>query len=455
MSLATRIITRLSITAILAGAVAYGWLYVKQSRVDSYLRELTLLRQAQEISSFIKTNGDGSVYLDMPPNLSEAYNNPGSHFRFAVRDQAGRIVATSGRRVGPLPDFFETEDRHIYRYRAGGSIPEMLGLAVRSTVGKDVVFTQVEQTVPMTQSLNASVFNEFFMDGGWLWIPFLAALLAISAFTVRKSLFPLKNLAALSARIDPGNSALRLPNAGIPAEVLPLVNAVNNALDRLDEGLRRQREFNANAAHQLRTPLAVLAANIDTMSDSGVAEKLRYDVDIMSRIVNQLLMVARLETLNIRLDERVDLCEISRKAAENLGPLAISVQKTLEVEEPNAPIIIRGNDFIVSVAISNLIENAIHHTPRSKTVRVRVTSAPSVEICDSGPGVPAELRQKIFERFWRAENSKEGAGLGLAIVRRIMEAIGGTVSVSDAPAGGAQFTLCFPAGDGVEPLRVA
>jgi signal transduction histidine kinase len=455
MSLATRIIFRLSITTILAGAVAYGWLYVKQSRVDYYLREMTLLRQAQEISSFIKANGDGSIYLDMPPNLSEAYNSPGSRFRFAVRDQVGRIVATSGRRVGPLPEFFETEDRHIYRYRAEGNTPEMLGLAVRSTVGKDVVFTQVEQTVPMTQSLNASVFNEFFMDGGWLWIPFLAALLAISAFTVRKSLFPLKNLAALSARIDPGNSALRLPNTGIPAEVLPLVNAVNNALNRLDDGLRRQREFNANAAHQLRTPLAVLAANIDTMSDSGVAEKLRYDVDVMSRIVNQLLMVARLETLNIRLDEPVDLCEVSRKAAENLGPLAISVQKTLEVDEPNVPIIIHGNDFIVSVAISNLIENAIHHTPPSKTVRVRVTSAPSVEICDSGPGVPAELRQKIFERFWRAENSTEGAGLGLAIVRRIMEAIGGTVSVSDAPAGGAQFTLRFPAGEGVEPLRVA
>jgi signal transduction histidine kinase len=455
MSLAIRIIIRLSITSMIGGAVAYGWLYIKQSRVDSYLRELTLLRQAQEISSFIKASGDGSIYLDMPPNLSEAYNSPGSRFRFAVRDQAGRIVATSGRRVGPLPDFFETEDRHIYRYRAEGSNPETLGLAVRSTVGKDVVFTQVEQTVPMTQSLNASVFNEFFMDGGWLGIPFLAVLLTISAFTVRNALFPLKSLAALSARIDPGNSALRLPNTGIPAEVLPLVNAVNNALDRLDDGLRRQREFNANAAHQLRTPLAVLAANIDTMSDGGVAEKLRYDVDIMSRIVNQLLMVARLETLNIRLDEPIDLCEVARKAAENLGPLAISVQKVLEVEEPNAPIMTRGNDFIVSVAISNLIENALHHTPPNKTVRVRVTSAPSVEICDSGVGVPVELRQKIFERFWRAEASKEGAGLGLEIVRRIMEAVGGTVSVSDAPEGGAQFTLWFPGLDVSQPLKAS
>ena len=455
MSLAKRIIIRLSITALLAGAVAYGWLYIKQSRVDTYLRELTLVRQAQEVSSFIRTSGDGSIYLDLPANLSEAYNNPGSRYRFAVRDEAGRTIATSGRRVGPLPEFLESQDRHIYRYPANGSSPATIGVAVRSTIGNDAVFTQVEQTLPMTQSLNAAVFNEFFMDGGWLGIPFLVALLAISAFTVRKSLSPLENLAALSARIDPGNSALRLPTTGIPTEVSSLVNAVNNALDRLDEGLRRQREFNANAAHQLRTPLAVLTATIDTMTDSGVAEKLRYDVDVMTRIVNQLLMVARLETLNIQLDEPIDLCEVARTVAENLGPLAISAQKTLEVEEPEAPIMIRGNDFVVSVAISNLIENALHHTPPKKAVRVRVTSGPSVEICDSGPGVPADLRQKIFERFWRAEAGKEGAGLGLAIVRRIMEAVGGTVSVSDAPEGGAQFTLYFPGLDVGQPLKAS
>ena len=91
---------------------------------------------------------------------------------------------------------------------------------------------------------------------------------------------------------------MRLPSAGIPKEILPLVSSVNNVLDRLDAGLRQQREFNANAAHQLRTPLAVLGANIDTMTDSAVAAKLRHDVEVMSRIVSQLLFVARLETLS-------------------------------------------------------------------------------------------------------------------------------------------------------------
>ena len=443
MSLSSRIIARLTITTTIAAAVAYGWLYLKQSRVDTYLRQRTLVRQAQEISTYISMGPDGSVDLDLPSRLSEAYNSPGSNYRYAVRDEAGRIVATSGRHVGPLPSVFQPKDRNLYEYRADASDTRMLGAAIRTNIGQKVLFTQVEQNLPMTQSLNAAVFNEFFMDGGWLGIPFLLALLGTSAITVRRSLSPLRELAVLAAKIDAGNSTLRLPAARIPAEIALLVASFNRVLDRLDEGLTRQREFNANAAHQLRTPLAVLSANIDTMTDTTVAGKLRYDVELMSRIVHQLLLVARLETLNVPLDEPVDLCLAARQAAESLGPIAISMNKTLEVEEPPDPVLVRGNTLVVTIAISNLVENALHHSPTGKAVRIRVSPGASVEVCDCGPGIPAEFRERIFERFWRGESNKEGAGLGLSIVRRIMHALNGTVSVTNAPEGGAQFTLHF------------
>jgi signal transduction histidine kinase len=230
----------------------------------------------------------------------------------------------------------------------------------------------------------------------------------------------------------------------VPQEILPLVGAVNSALDRLDDGMQQQREFTANAAHQLRTPLTVLAANIDMMSDAAVAAKLRHDVDLMSRIVSQLLLVARLENLNICLDEQVELNSMVREAAENLGPLAISTQRTLEVDEPASPVYVRGNNSAVVAAVSNLIENALNHSPPGGAVKIRVTSTPSIEVLDSGPGVPLHMREKIFERFWRGESSREGAGLGLAIVRRIMRALRGDVSVADAPGGGAKFSLDFP-----------
>jgi signal transduction histidine kinase len=131
--------------------------------------------------------------------------------------------------------------------------------------------------------------------------------------------------------------------------------------------------------------------------------------------------------------------------AENLGPLAVSTGKTMEIEEPAAPVMIRGNRFAVTVALGNLIENALSHTPAGGLVRITVTSAPAIEVSDSGPGIPADMREKIFERFWKGENSKEGAGLGLSIVRRVMTALDGSVAISDAPEGGALFTLSFSA----------
>jgi signal transduction histidine kinase len=445
MSLSRRITVRLTATMVAAAGVAYGWLHVKQSHVESYLRQRALAEQAQEISGFVSLGKHGSIELVLPPELLEAYTSPRSRYTYAVRDEAGQVVASSGRRVGPLPQFIESSKHQAYTYPCDGTNSDTNGVAVRSVIGDRSFVTQVEQIAPMSESLNAAVFDEFFEDGGWLVVPFLLALVAIGLYTVRTALAPLGELSRCAARIDPGNSDVRLPDVGVPKEMLPVVRSINGALDRLDNGLRRQREFNANAAHQLRTPLAVLSANIEAMRDQRSAAKLRYDVDLMSRIVNQLLLVARLETFNVPLDEQVDLCAAAREVAENLGGVAVASRKMLEVEEPGEPILVRGNRSAIAVGISNLVENALNHISAEGVVRIRVTATPSVEVCDSGPGIPLAMREKIFERFWRGENSKAGAGLGLAIVRKIMSALGGSVSVTDAPEGGAQFTLVFPA----------
>jgi signal transduction histidine kinase len=441
MSLAHKIIKRLMITTLVGTGVAYGWLYLKAVHVQSYLEQRALVQQAREISDFIAVGVDGAVALDLPPRLSEAYNSVKSSYRYAVRDGAGRIVAASGRGIGPLPLLMGSQ-RRTYEENSGDT--RILGAAIEATISERTFTTQVEEITPRLPSVNAAVFNEFVADGGWLIIVFLLGQLAISVFTVRRGLQPLAQLSALAGRINPGNSTLRLPQSGVPQEISPLVAAVNSALDRLDEGMQQQREFTANAAHQLRTPLTVLAANIDMMSDAAVAAKLRHDVDLMSRIVTQLLLVARLESLTMNLDERLELSALVREAAEDLGPLAISTQKTLEVDEPANPVFVRGNTHAVVAAVSNLIENALNHSPPGGAVKIRVTTTPSIEVLDSGPGVPPHMREKIFERFWRGETSREGAGLGLAIVRRIMRALRGDVSVADAPGGGAKFSLEFP-----------
>jgi signal transduction histidine kinase len=441
MSISQKIIIRLAVTTLIATAVAYGWLYMKAARVHDYLDQRALVQQARDISDFISVNANGEFELNLPSRLSEAYNSVKSNYRYAIRDEAGRIVAASGRGIGPLPRLAVQNRTYENRDSEGGRI---LGTAIAITLPQGIFTTQVEQIAPRLQSLHAAVFNEFVTDGGWLIIVFLLAQLGISAVTVRKSLAPLLDLSALAERIKPGSSDIRLPQAGVPQETLPLVKAVNRALDRLDDGIQQQREFTANAAHQLRTPLAVIAANVDLMEDKKVAERLRYDVDLMSRIIGQLLLVSRLEALNIALDDQVELRAVVREAAENLGPLAISSHKTLEVDEPPRPVFVRGNSHAIGAAVSNLIENALNHSPAGGAVKIRVTPSPSIQVVDSGPGIAPDLRERVFERFWRGESSKEGAGLGLSIVRRIMRALEGDVSVTNAPEGGAMFSLEFP-----------
>ena len=302
----------------------------------------------------------------------------------------------------------------------------MFGAAIQTTLRNRTLITQVEQTGLESEFLISSATQEFLTDGDWLLLPFLFVLLSVGVLAVRRALKPLERISRMAEAIDPAKADVRLPITNIPDEIKPLVKAMNVALDRLDEGLQRQREFNANAAHQLRTPLAVLSANIDTMSDATMAAKLRHDVELMGRIVSQLLLVARLETLVIASNEQTDLNSVATNVATNLAPLAIASGKHLEVIHIDHPVLVSGSAQALAAALSNLIENAIMHSPPQTTVVVSVTEDPGVEVVDTGEGIPLEHRDQIFERFWKGDRQGKGAGLGLSIVKRTMSALRGT-----------------------------
>ncbi len=443
-SLLRRVTFRLTIVTIVAGAVAFGWLYRKASLTAAVMRDQTLVEQAQNVARHLVVHADGSVALNLPAAFAEAYAEPDGDYRYAVRDERGRLVLTSGHLVGTPPEFQRNRQR-VYDYDPDGPGPlHVFGAAVKATIANRTFETQVEHVGSQDEYLASSVADEFLTDGGWLGVPFLFVLLTVSILTVRQTLWPLSRLSRLASQIQPGRTDNRLPETGVPREVMPLVQAVNSALDRLDRGLRRQREFMANAAHQLRTPLAVLQANIDTLPDQTVSIRLHKDLESMTRIVSQLLLAGRLEAPTITLDEPVDLRAVAIDAATSLGPVAVAAGLSIEVDEEARPVIVPGNAWMLLNALSNLIENALAQSPRGAAVRVHVSDEPAIEVIDAGPGVPRELREKIFERFWRGDREGTGAGLGLSIVRRIMHFLGGTVSVGDGPGGGAVFTLHFP-----------
>jgi signal transduction histidine kinase len=443
-SISRRIFVRLAITTVLTSMFAYGWIYWQAQSTEIAVRQRVLLNQAKQIASYLVLNQRGEPALNLPKPIADSYKSTTGSQRYAIRDQAGTIVFGSGPETGPL-SLFRQLTQAAYDYDPDGPGPlHMYGAAVKSNLGGRIFFTQVEEDVLDAQYLRAAVNEEFLTDGGWLQAPFLLAWLAVSMLAVRRALAPLKQVSRVAEEIDPTTADTRLPTRNVPTELVPLVKAINLALDRLEHGLMRQRDFNANAAHQLRTPLAVLSANVQTMQDKTTAAKLIYDIEQMSRIVNQLLVVARLETLSHLSNEAVDLLAVATDVATNLAPLAIASGKHLEILNSTSQILVQANPEALRAALSNLVENALCHTPPETTVSIRLTHEPTVEVIDCGPGVPADKRDQIFERFWKGDRNGKGAGLGLAIVKHIMTSLRGSVSISDNPGGGAAFTLRFP-----------
>ena len=215
-----------------------------------------------------------------------------------------------------------------------------------------------------------------------------------------------------------------------------------------DEIMRKKDEdrmtFAADVAHELRTPLAVLRAHLDSLDDADTNYQLIQDVDRITRIVEQVLAKSQIEAIQLGPNDTADLAEVSSSMAAYLAPLVIREGRLIEVVGAESPIMINGNAFALEQALRNLVENAIKYSARGSTITIEVSKTPSIRVIDRGRGVPFEEREMIFERFHRADRRSGGSGLGLSIVRRVAEAHGGKISVEDAPGGGSVFVLRFP-----------
>ena len=284
---------------------------------------------------------------------------------------------------------------------------------------------------------------------GWLTATILALLLAIDILVIRSALKPVRRASEIASAIDPAKTNLRLPGHDVPQELLPLIASMNQALDRLEQGIRAQREFTADAAHELRTPLAVLRTRVETMPDRKELDAVKADILVMTHVVNQLMEMAEVEGNSTAPTTTVDLRAISAEVAAMMAEIAIRQDRSIALTGTEGPVWVRGDGAMIFRAVRNLAENAIKHTAPGTVVELEVGDGGSIAVMDRGPGVPEKDRALIFRRFWRANrnptlaNSFQGAGLGLAIVAKIAEIHAGMVTVAGRPGGGAIFTLQF------------
>jgi two-component system OmpR family sensor kinase len=275
-------------------------------------------------------------------------------------------------------------------------------------------------------------------------VPLTAIMLVVMLLVVRQALRPVERAATGVAAISGPDQAVRLDLSGAPAEVVALGSAVNGLLDRLELALAQHREFAANIAHELRTPLSLLTLEMGKI-ESPAAARMHEDVQSLTRLVDQLLAVARIEAVKPEDLETLDLAEIAKSVVMRMAPAAIAEGRELELDVAQA-VDVEGEREAIAGALRNLVENAMRAAPVGSAVRVKVGPGSEVAVIDTGPGIPETEIPRIFDRYRQGDRKTCGsAGLGLSIVKRTMERHGGTVSLATAAGQGCAFTLIFPA----------
>jgi two-component system OmpR family sensor kinase/two-component system sensor histidine kinase QseC len=326
---------------------------------------------------------------------------------------------------------------------------------------------QVAQPLPVRQRLATAAALRSIAPLAWL-----APLLALAGWWLAGATLRPLNRVAREVRARDADSLAPLPDAGLPEELAPLVQALNALLSRLGRSLSVQRDFIADAAHELRTPLTALRLQLQLLQRAGddgardaALAALAEGIARAARLVEQLLALARAEPgAPVAPRQPLSLADPVARAVALLGPLADERGSRIETEmgqtdigesgisearQRRAPAVLGDADELVALA-RNLIENALRHTPPGTRVRVQVVGEGDQAVLlvdDAGPGMTPAERERAFDRFWRrSSEDSPGSGLGLAIARGIAQRHGARLELLDSPLGGMRVRVAFRAG---------
>lgn len=395
----------------------------------------------------------------VPPTLERGHAD-----LYEVSDQNGKLIARStGWPSLSLPWAAEaaytnfTWQRETYRALRLSRVP-VLDREASAPANDFLTVTYASPLSPVTRTVARL---RLYIAGGCALL--LCVTVPLAIWGLRRGLRPLEDLADNAALISTSNWELN-PSAEAMAtrELLPLTHAMTSMLEGLHRAFTQQREFLANAAHELKTPVTILKSTLQSLlqrprsSDEYRAglEQCLEDMARLEKLLHSMLRLARAEQWAAGSLQR-DLAEIDLRstcdaAADSIRPLA--QQRGIEIQvSSNGPIPVRADPEDLELVWVNLLENAVRFTPASSAVQVRVGSDLQhgvVEIADSGPGIPPDELPRIFERFHRADASRArdtgGYGLGLSIAKAVIEAYGGSITPKSEPGVGTRMIVCLP-----------
>ncbi len=428
----------LTLLILLIGAVAIGLLRAGLLIGEYEGSTLDRLRDA------VTRDAAGGLMLRPTPELA-ALRAEHADLWFIIRDTEGHQLSegTVPAQFAPIASSLDHVSEARLKWNAAEAMrPAGLVKWVDTSAGRIQIMTGTYGELSMWRALESTPLLFLNMILPIVVLMTLATLVA-TPFVVRRAMKGLAHVAAQAERIDIDQRGVQLPLDEVPVEIAPLVKAINAALDRLDKGYERHRRFLADAAHELRTPIAILSTRVASLEPGPEKTYLLEDATRLSVMAGQLLDLQRLDQ-QADTFAAVDLVAVARQVVLDLAPLAFAAGYEMSFEHDDEATVVNGDQTSLERALTNLVQNAIDHGQRRGTILVRVTKAGSIEVCDDGDGIAPEQREQILEPFRRLQPGGRGAGLGLDLVQSIMRLHGGRIEVDQAPSGGACMRMVFP-----------
>jgi len=451
-SLLRALVVRLTIVVVLALAGIYPILYFEFRDGLMGLDGQSIAIQVQDLRKSI-VPGTTPPHLELPRSLQEFYAKPDTLNGYQVLSADGALLESGGFSAPdlPLPVARGGEQIVMQMESDGSSGNSIMAAALHVDDGHGSYWLRVVRSLKDTESLLAQLMLGALGELDWPIALLLIAVVGVVVVTVLSSLRSLRAVSHQASMLSLHRLDARLHAKNLPRELVPLVQAVNASLDRLEADFRVQREFTANAAHQLRTPLATLRARLESRFSAQELGDVALEIEQLARLVEQLLCLARLDSQEQFQFAAFDAYAVALEVARELAPVALESEHYVTAATPDASVHTRGNATLTRLVFRNLIENAIQYTPAGTAITLSADSR-TVIIADDGPGIPAQAAASLFERFRRGPGaSGPGAGLGLAIAKCIMERQGGRLSLDANSARGARFVMEFPESMGGNP----